>query len=55
MEEARELLLSLGARRFGIPEATVVRTVGEIRDESVLRQLAMRVLDVQTWGDLLGR
>ncbi len=55
VEAAREVLLGLGARRFGTPDAAVARTLEEIRDEKVLRQLALRVLDVQTWGDLLGR
>ena len=53
-EEARRILLALGAKRFGKPSAKVRRTVATITEPAVFEDLATRLLDVESWADLLG-
>jgi predicted transposase YdaD len=52
-EEARQLLLRLGRKRLGEPEATVEATVRAIDDLERLELLAERVSDVKSWPELL--
>jgi hypothetical protein len=56
VEEARRLLLELGAERFHEPDATIVKAIGEIEDIDRLEALCKRILnpDVRDWNDLLG-
>jgi predicted transposase YdaD len=52
-EEARQLLLRLGRKRLGEPEATVEAAVQAINDLERLELLAERVSDVKSWPELL--
>ncbi|HZV07631.1 MAG TPA: hypothetical protein VE999_21270 [Gemmataceae bacterium] len=52
-EEARRLLLRLGRKHLGNPDAAVEVTVRAITDVERLELLAERVTDVASWQDLL--
>jgi predicted transposase YdaD len=52
-EEARKLLLKLGRKRLGEPDATVEAAVKAIQDLDRLELLAERVMEVKNWQDLL--
>jgi predicted transposase YdaD len=52
-EEARRLLLRLGRKHLGNPEAAVEATVRAITDVERLEMLAERVTEVASWQDLL--
>ncbi len=54
-QEARRLLLRLGARRFGTPDAGVVTAIEAIDDVDRIESLADRVVDATAdgWDDIL--
>ena len=49
----RDVLLRLGERRFGPPDATTRQAIEQIKDPTRLMTLADRVLDATGWDDLL--
>ncbi len=53
VKEARGILMLLGQRRLGTPDAATVAAVEAIENISELERLALRTLDVESWGDLL--
>ena len=53
-EEARQFLLRLGRKRFGQPGAEVVTTIQAIPDVRRLEELGERLLEADTWQELLG-
>ncbi|MFN8522049.1 MAG: DUF4351 domain-containing protein [Chloroflexota bacterium] len=53
-EGARLLLLRLGTRRFGPPNADITARIADIRELATLERLADRVLDASSWSELLG-
>ncbi len=53
LEEARKLLLDLGAERLGWPGNEVEAAIGEITDVERLRHMGRRLLHVSTWQELL--
>jgi hypothetical protein len=53
-EEARRLLLLLGRERFGEPSVNIVALLDEVADLGRLEALAIRLLQVKTWEELLG-
>ena len=53
IEEARQLLLRLGRKRFGQSDATVEAAVQAINDLERLELLIERMLEVGTWQELL--
>lgn len=52
-DEARRLLLRLGRKRMGDPDATVEANVRAITDVERLELLAERISEVASWQDLL--
>jgi hypothetical protein len=52
-EEARRMLLLLGRKHLGEPDAAVETTVRAITDVERLEQLAERITEVASWQDLL--
>lgn len=52
-DEARRILLAQGTKLFGKPSAKVRRTIGAISDSELLEGLATRLLDVESWSELL--
>ncbi|MFN0054668.1 MAG: hypothetical protein ACKV0T_21050 [Planctomycetales bacterium] len=52
-EEARRILIAMGTKRFGKPTAKVRRAIGEITEAAVFESLATRLLEVESWADLL--
>lgn len=52
-EGAREVLLRVGTRRFGPPSGAIQDALQSITAAERLESLADRVLDVETWDDLL--
>ncbi len=56
IEEARRMLLRLGTKRFGTPEAAVLAALENIGDVGRLEDLGDRILDpdVRDWNGLLG-
>ena len=55
VEGERELLLAIGERRFGPPDARIRATPLAIDDPSRLHALAILLLDAASWEDLLTR
>lgn len=53
IEEARELLLELGERRFGPPDQRTRATRATLADHARLHALVGRLLDVASWDELL--
>ncbi|HLJ55380.1 MAG TPA: hypothetical protein VKT77_10100 [Chthonomonadaceae bacterium] len=53
MEHARAALKKLGAKRFGEPDARVLAAIDAITDQETLDRLLLRVLDVESWSELL--
>ena len=45
--------MRIGVRRFGPPSASVQAQIDAIESEEELDQLVDRLLDVETWDDLL--
>jgi len=54
LDEARKTLLLVGRSRLGEPEADVTAALQAIDDLEKLEQLIVRVLEVNTWQELLG-
>lgn len=52
-EEARRILLVQGTKRFGTPSPKVRRTMTQISDVRLIETLILRILDVETWAELL--
>lgn len=52
--EARSLILRLGARRFGAPPGWVAERLATLPDLAALEALADRLLEVESWQELLG-
>lgn len=52
-DEARRILLRLGRKRFGPPDARDRAALQRVRDLERLERLTDRVLDVASWGELL--
>ena len=53
LREARQLLLRLGRKRLGTPSAEVETRIAAIESRDRLEMLHDRVLDVESWDDLL--
>jgi hypothetical protein len=53
IEGARRILLQLGAERFGKPSREVLRSLRAIKDADQLDRLAVRLLHVKSWDELL--
>ncbi|MFN0055563.1 MAG: DUF4351 domain-containing protein, partial [Planctomycetales bacterium] len=51
--EARRIVLTLGTKRFGRPSVKVRKSIETIADPDVLERLATRLLDVESWAELL--
>lgn len=51
--EARNLILRLGAQRFGNPDTSVKRAIRSIRSVERLEELADRLLKANDWRELL--
>nr|MDQ2731448.1 DUF4351 domain-containing protein [Armatimonadota bacterium] len=51
-EEARSLLMRIGGKRFGSPDAATRSTIEGIRSVEQLEVLVERILDVSGWTDL---
>src|SRR5262249_47987107 len=54
LEEARQILLVGGRKRFGAPDTAVAAAINAIRDRQRLEQFVERALDVASWQELLG-
>lgn len=52
-EEARNLILRLGSKRFGAASVSVVQAIAATDSVEQLEQLAERLLEVETWEELL--
>lgn len=52
-EEARNLLLRLGHRRFGTPDARTQEASAAIASVEDVEALAERVLETEGWDELL--
>lgn len=52
-DEARRLLLRLGEKRFGPPTPAVTETLNSFADPDHLETLALRIMDVSAWDELL--
>jgi predicted transposase YdaD len=52
-EEARTLLLRLGERRLGSPSEQVRARVEAVESRQTLEDLSLRLLEVETWDELL--
>ena len=52
-QEARGLLLRLGRKRFGEPDAVTIARLERITSLEVLEALSERLLDVESWAELL--
>ena|SRR5437899_1959075 len=53
VEEARSILLRLGGKRFGPAPAELQTALGAIGIRERLEQLSERLLDVESWDELL--
>ena len=52
-EEVRRVLLRLGGKRFGIPSEATEKNLAGLRSLEQLEALTERLLDVETWDELL--
>jgi predicted transposase YdaD len=52
-EEARALLLRLGAKRFGTAPSAIQEAVHAIADRERLERISERILEASDWNDLL--
>ncbi len=52
----QRLLLHLGTKRFGEPDAAILTAIEAIKDSDRLEALGERIVDmgIQTWHELLG-
>lgn len=53
-EEARRMLLLMGRDQFGEPSAKIVALLDAMTDLGRLEALALRLLHVKSWEELLG-
>ena len=53
LESLRDILLRQGTKKFGKPSAKVARALNAIKDERRLARLSERILDVNSWKELL--
>lgn len=53
IEEARQILMRVGRKRFGPPDEAVVATIQGLNDLEQVETLAERLLDVANWKQLL--
>src|ERR1035438_6869262 len=53
VESLRDVLLRQGTKKFGKPSAKVLRELNAISEETRLAKLSERLLDVESWKDLL--
>ncbi|HZO86692.1 MAG TPA: hypothetical protein VFB38_00030 [Chthonomonadaceae bacterium] len=53
LETARTILLHLGGKRFGPPNASTQAAIDAITSPEKLEQLTERILDVESWSELL--
>ena len=53
VEEARAILLRQGRKRFGPPSPEIEATLAEITAIERLEALSERLLDVESWEELL--
>jgi predicted transposase YdaD len=53
LEGERRLLLRIGERRFGRPDARTKRALARITDRERLERLGERIFEATTWQDLL--
>lgn len=53
INEARELILRLGGKRFGPPDAQTTAQISQTRDSVQLNVWADRLLEVENWNELL--
>ena len=52
-EEAQTLILRLGRKRFGLATPETETALGSITDRSRLERMVDRILEVESWNDLL--
>src|SRR5262249_23670790 len=52
-ERDRRTLVKMGRKKFGEPRPEQLEAVREIRDDSKIEALFLRLLDVSTWDELL--
>jgi predicted transposase YdaD len=55
VSEAKRLLLLLGTKRFGAPDARSQAALEALDDLARLEDLGVRLLDAESWHDLLGK
>jgi len=53
IERMREALFVLGSKRFGEPDPATRAAISAMNDLDSLTRLVERVMDVETWADLL--
>jgi len=53
LEEARSMILRIGARKFGVVSSTVTAALDAIADREHLERIAERTVDATDWNDLL--
>ena len=53
-DEARKVLKRLGSKRFGKPGSEIGAAIDNLNDLEKLEELTDRILDVQSWEELLG-
>jgi hypothetical protein len=53
IREARDIILRLGRRRFGEPDAAMVQRLNALQDRAQLEELTDRILDAPSWTSLL--
>ncbi len=54
VEEAQKMLLRLGSRRFGLPDAQTTAALEAVTDLKQLEDLGERLLTASSWQELLG-
>ena len=54
VQRLREVLLLQGRDRFSEPSPQVAATLNSLTEVSRLKELAVRLLDVSSWEELLG-
>jgi predicted transposase YdaD len=53
LEEAKRILLRQGRKRFGQPKAAVKSKIDAIADLAQLERLSDRILDANSWDELI--
>jgi hypothetical protein len=54
VDEARQILLRIGRRRFGPPDPAILDLIGEIADVERIESLIERLPDASGWEDVMG-